>query len=164
MPRKRSKNAGEDFAPAAGFFRLQIVEDGRVVGDSGWRKNVITNQGARDFLAENLMGGANSKRVTHMGIGTGAAPASNDTTLASEAASRVTTSTSTSGAASRTAQFTAQFASSVFSTWTPKTINNLGLFNSSSGGILFAGNTYTTSQWNTNQDVNATYQIGFPTT
>jgi hypothetical protein len=35
------------------------------------------------------------------------------------------------------------------------------LFNSSSTGTLFAGNTYTSSSCATNQNVNATYDITF---
>jgi hypothetical protein len=142
-----------------GIFRIQIREDGKLVGDSGWQKNQITNLGYDQYLCQSLTGAAGKKSVTHLGIGTGTAPGAAATTLDGELASRVTVSTST--VSSKTAQFTCTFASSVFSTQGVKTISNLGLFETSSGGTLFAGNTYTGSQWNTNQDVQATYQIRF---
>jgi len=164
MARKRS--VVSERARVVGRFRIQISEDGRVVGDSGWRKNQITNKGAELYFCENLVGGANSRRVTHMGIGTGTAPDAthNTTGLNGELASRVTVSTSLVGANSRTIQMTAQFASSVFSTQGSKTIQNLGLMFTSqtNSGTILSGQTYTTSQWNSNQDVNATYQIAFP--
>jgi len=160
MRKHRRSSVLADDARPMGIFRINIMEDGRVVGDSGWRYNQITDLGAQHYLVENLINTTGSASVTHMGIGTGAAPAAGDTILANELAARVTVTKSV--VASRTAQFTAQFASAVFSTQGAKTINNLGLFYTSSGGSIFAGNTYTTSQWNTNQDVNATYQIRFP--
>jgi hypothetical protein len=142
-----------------GLFRVQLTEGGKVVGDSGWRKNTIVNDGFNQYLCLAIASNAGSKSVSHMGIGTGTGPAVTDTTLANELALRVTTATSTT--ASKTATFTALFASSTFSTQGAKTIQNIGLFNSSSGGTLFAGSTYATSQWQTNQNLNATYQISF---
>jgi hypothetical protein len=40
-------------------------------------------------------------------------------------------------------------------------ISNIGLFNSSSTGTLFAGNTYASSSCASNQAVNITYDITF---
>jgi len=155
----RRKTGHSEGIKIHGIFRVQLTEKGRVVGDSGWRKNLVTDTGFQHYLVENLMAGANSKRVTHMSIGTGTEPGAAHTTMEGEMASRVTVSTN--AATTKTAQMTAQFASSVFSTQGPKTIKNIGLFNTSSAGTLFAGSTYATSQWNTNQDLNATYQIRF---
>ena len=38
-------------------------------------------------------------------------------------------------------------------------ISNIGLYNASAAGTLFAGNTYASSQLSSNQDVNYTYQL-----
>lgn len=154
-----------DVGKALGFFRINILEDGEVVGDSGWVQNQITDLGAQYYLVENLIGTTGSRRVTNLAIGTGGAPAAADTSLSGElstgTAGRPTVSASV--VASRTAQFTCQFGSATYSSrGSSHAISNLGLFYSSSGGSIFAGNTYTSSQWNTNQDVNATYQIRFP--
>lgn len=149
-----------------GFFRVQITEDRKgktkVVGDSGWRKNVVTNVGFQKYLSLTLAGMANSLTVSHVALGTGGAPATTDTTLAGEIMSstqRITVSPST--IASKTAQFTAAFASSNSFLTATANLSNIGLFNSSTSGTLFAGNTYTSSSCATNQNVNVTYQIRF---
>lgn len=160
--RPRTKRAS-DHIRVHGFFRVQIQENGKVVGDSGWRKNQVTNLGFDQFLCQTLAGAAGSKKVTHMGIGSGTAPGAADTTLASElntnTYSRITVGTST--IASKTVQFTASWASSASHILAAVTVNNVGLFNTITSGTLFAGQTYTTSQWNTNQDLLASYQIRF---
>ena len=154
----------KDKLKVKGCFRVQITEDGKVVGDSGWKDNMTVNLGFNQYLVLGLMGNASSKKVTHMAIGTGTAPGAAATTLPGDLTGTgniVRVAVTTSSVASHTAQFTAQFASTLNTT--TQTIQNLGLFNTSSGGTIFAGNTFATSQWNSNQDVNATYQIRFAT-
>lgn len=142
-----------------GVFRLQITEDGKgVVGDSGWCENQVTNLGIRDYLVYNLVGDtANRKTIGFMAVGTGGVPASNATTLGGEVVKRAAVSSSV--ISSRTAQFTASFMSSASFVTTTVTVNNIGLFNSSSTGVLFSGNTFATSSLATNQQLEATYQI-----
>lgn len=145
-----------------GFFRVQITDEGKVVGDSGWRENQVTNLGIQDYLVSPLMGAA-GKSVSHIALGTGGAPASNATSLSGElthvADARKTVSTSV--VASRTAQFTAAFNSADSFITASVNISNIGLFNTSTtaAGTLFAGNTYSSSSVNTNQNLNVTYQI-----
>jgi hypothetical protein len=144
-----------------GFYRVQLTEEGKgVIGDSGWVENQVTNLGINQYIVNWLVGDTgNGKSVTHMALGTGGVPASNDTSLSGEVVKRAAVSTSV--VSSRTAQFTAQFASSNSFVTTTVNISNIGLFNTSSGGTLFAGNTYASSSCATNQNVNATYQIRF---
>ena len=148
-----------------GFFRINIEENGKIVGDSGWRENQVTNLGIQDYLCDNLLGASGNKSVTHMALGTGGAPASNATGLAGEidhdAGSRQAVTTSIVD--SRTAQFAATFASSDSFVTASANISNIGLFETSTteGGTLFAGNTFASSALATNQNVNATYQIRF---
>jgi len=156
MKRKSKKT---ESVKVHGMFRLKLLENGKIVGASGWQKNTIMDYGFDQYICQLLLGAAGSKKLTYMGIGTGTAPASNATTLDGELASRVTISTST--IASHTAQCAASFSSSVYSSQGAKTIDNIGLWNTSSGGTMFAGSTYASSQWNTNQDLVATYQIRF---
>lgn len=152
-----------------GFFRVNIVEDRdgkeKIVGDSGWVENQVTNLGIQDFIVDHLIGNSGGKAVTHMALGTGGAPASNDTALAGEItqASNSRKSVSTSIVSSRTAQFTAAFNSVDSFVTGSLNISNVGLFETSTtqGGTLFAGNTYTSSSLATNQNVNVTYQIRF---
>lgn len=163
MPRISKKSDGvNDGARVRGFFRVQINEDGRVVGDSGWRENQVTNLGINQYLVNWLLGDtANGKSVTHMAIGTGGAPASNDTTLAGQLTDGKRAAVSTSVVSSRTAQFTAAFNSADSFLTASANISNIGLFNTSAtnAGTIFAGNTFSSSSVATNQSINATYQI-----
>lgn len=154
----------------AGFFRLQITEDQedggkKVVGDSGWKKNQVTNDGIRDYLVDALLGNTPLGATDFVALGTGGAPASNATALAGEIthAADSRKSVSTSITASRTAVMTAAFNSADSFVTASLNISNIGLFNTSTteGGTLFAGNTYASSSLATNQNVNATYEIRF---
>lgn len=156
MAKQKQNN---DSKKLRGFFRLQITEDDKgVVGDSGWCENQLTNLGINQYLLNWLIGDTgNGKSVTHAALGTGGAPASDATTLAGEVEARAAVSTSI--VSSRTAQFTANFASSASFVTTTMNISNVGLFNTSAGGTLFAGNTFSSSSIATNQSLNLTYQI-----
>lgn len=156
----------EDNSQMKGFFRVQLSEDEEdLVGDSGWNENQVTNLGIRDYLVDNLTGNSGQQEVTHVNLGTGGEPASADTSLTGELSdvSDARQAVSTSIVSSRTAQFTAAFNSNDSFVTTSHDISNVGLFNQSgsSGGTLFAGNTYSSSSLDTNQNVNMTYQIRF---
>lgn len=162
---KSKNNVSTDSVKVHGFFRLQITEgkgsDTRVVGDSGWRKNTVTNLGFRDYLVDAIINNSPIS-VSHIALGTGGAPNATDTALAGEIMSSTQRgAVSTSIVASKTAQFTAGFASSDSFLTAASNLSNVGLFNSSTSGTLFAGNTYTSSSCDTNQNVNVTYQIRF---
>ena len=144
-----------------GFFRVQITEDDKsVTGDSGWKENQVTNLGIQDYIVDWLVGDTdNGKSITHLALGSGSQPASNGTSLEGEVVKRQAVSTSI--VSSRTAQFTGQFASANSFVTNTQNISNIGLFNTSAAGTIFAGNTYTSSSVATNQNVNCTYQIRF---
>lgn len=152
-----------------GFFRVNITEDvngkQKIVGDSGWKENQVTNLGIQDYLVDALLGNAGNKAVSHMALGTGTAPGAAATALAGEIthAADSRKSVTTSIVASRTAQFTAAFNSVDSFVTAALNISNVGLFETSTteGGTVFAGNTYTSSSLATNQNVNVTYQIRF---
>lgn len=148
-----------DGMKVSGFFRVQLTEEGKgVIGDSGWQKNQVTNDGIRQYVVDWLTSGA-GKSVGFLALGTGGAPASNATTLGGEVVKRVGVSSSI--VASGTAQFTGAFASANSFVTATMNISNIGLFDVSSAGTLFAGNTFASSSCATNQSVNATYQIRF---
>jgi hypothetical protein len=155
----------KDGMKVQGFFRVQITEDGKgVIGDSGWQKNQVTNDGISQYLVSWLTAGS-GKSVTHVALGTGGVPASNATVLAGELdhGANGRAAVSSSIVASATAQFTAAFASANSFVTASANISNIGLFNTSTTtvGTLFAGNTFASSACATNQSVNATYQIRF---
>jgi hypothetical protein len=157
-----------DTAGLKGCFRLRIREgsDGRVVGDSGWTTNLVTNDGIDKFFARCFAGSSGSLQVSHISIGTGGAPTSAATSLSGEqvVSSRrgsVSLAFSQRAASNGTAtmQFAATLASSDSFITAAANISNIGLFNSSTSGTLMAGNTYTSSALATNQNVEVSYQI-----
>lgn len=166
--RKAKTNSPGSEVRVRGFFRLHIVEheeDGssKIVGDSGWCQNQITNTGYDNYLSRVIGALSGSSLASFAALGTGTAPASNATSLPNElgdaAGCRCTLASSTTG--SKTVQFTFNLASNVITAG--RTIQNVGLFAVSSTGLgsIFAGNTYATSALATNQSVNGTYQIQF---
>ena len=65
-----------------GLFRVRIMENGRAVGDSGFRENQVVNLGFDQYLCQLLADAAGSKQITHMLIGTGTEPGAAATSLA----------------------------------------------------------------------------------
>lgn len=162
---QRKRSAVVERPEVKGFFRLKVINpDGSEAGDSGWQENTVVNLGFSQYLVDPLLGGT-AKAVARMIIGTGTAPATDATTLPGEVAhvgsiNRVTVGTA--NASSKTARFTATWASSASHLSAGVTIQNIGLVNNTtSGGTILCGNTYATSAWGTNQDVQATYEIRF---
>lgn len=147
-----------------GMFRVAIEENGKIVGDSGWIKNTVTNDGLNNYVQRVMAQTAGSLTVSHAALGTGGTPASNDTTLSGEI-----THASNSRAAltlatgDRTLQATATFASSDNFITAAVNISNVGLFQQSNTNTatLLAGNTYASSALATNQNVNLTYNLVF---
>lgn len=155
----------QDMLRVRGFFRIAIEEDGKIIADSGFQENTVTNEGKRDYLARLLGAIASSKQISHAAVGTGGAPAAGDTTLAGElthaAASRDAVAAATSG--STAVRFTGTFASATSHNTATINISNIGLFQQSNTntGTVFAGAAYASSSWATNQSVNYTYDITF---
>jgi len=148
-----------------GFFHLQIAEDDKIVGDSGIVENAVVNEGFRDYLARALGALANSKQISHAALGTGGEPGAGDTTLEGEighnASSRDAVAAATNG--STAVRFTGTFASGDSHITDTVNIANIGLFQQSNtqSGTIFAGATFASSSWATNQSVNYTYDITF---
>ena len=78
------ENQTQDTASLKGCFRLRIREDDKVVGDSGWMENLVTNDGIEKFFASCFAGSTGSLQVSHLSIGTGGVPASDATALTGE--------------------------------------------------------------------------------
>lgn len=164
-----AKRKIQDKSSLVGRLRLNIVDFGKdgkpkVVGDSGWVTNKITNLGAQHYLVEALGGAAGSSQLSYMALGTGTTVLAADTSLTNEltdaAGCRFTFNTSV--VASRTLQMVGTLASNIITA--NRTIDNIGLFavSTTAAGSIFAGTTFATSQLQTNQAVNVTYQIQFP--
>lgn len=153
----------KDKTGVKGFFRMQISEDGKVVGDTGWKPNQITNVGYESYIVGSVGAIAGSSRPSYMALGTGTAPASTATALPGElgdvAGCRI--SVTPSAVSSKTLRFVGSLDSDVITA--TRAIANIGLFavSTTQAGSIMAGNTYTTSTLQTNQTVNCTYEIRF---
>jgi len=158
------KDSIKDSIKVRGFSRIRIghmVKHGKLIidGDSEWTgPNQVVNEGFQDYICALIGAVAGSKQISYIGLGTGTAPNATHNTLEGETGTRKTTSNSV--VASKTMQATAAFASGDHPGGTP-TLQNVGLFNTSSGGSLACGNTYSTSAWQSNQGISATYQLRF---
>jgi hypothetical protein len=152
-------------ASVKGFFRLNIVDHSgkkpKVVGDSGWKQNQITNAGYSNYIIGPMIG-ANSSTIAYAALGTGTAPASSDTGLLGElGSSNVRFAVAGALTGTKSAQWTGSLNSNVYGA--TAAINNVGLFavSTTRAGTIAAGNTYATSTLQTNQTVNLTYSITF---
>jgi len=159
MAKKRSVSSN---IKVHGFFRVAIgeVKNGKtvIVGDSGWQENQVVNDGFQTYIVGSVGNVGASKQISYMGIGTGTAPNASHTSLQGETGTRKTTSNSL--VSTGTLQCTASWASGDNPGGTPS-VQNLGLFNTSSGGTLCCGQTFNSSAWNSNQAISATYQLRF---
>ena len=151
---------------ARGFFRVAIGEerDGRqvVVADSGWKKNTVTNDGLNNYIAGACGAATGSKQVSHLQLGhqTNAVNATQQA-LSTEFnhGTLIRNSVDRSTIATGTFQATATFSSALLTAST--SLGAAALYNTSSSGSMVAGQSFTSSQWNTNQNVSATYQLRF---
>lgn len=150
----------KDTLKVRGFFRVKVTEDGKAVGDSGWLENQVVNLGFNQYLVSTLGAIAGSKQISYAALGTGGAPAAAATSLTGEVVKRAAVTAATSSS-SKTLRLTGTFSSSDSFVTDTQNISNIGLFNTSSGGTLFSGNTYASSSVATNQNVNCTYDIIF---
>ena len=151
-----------------GFFRMQIKETDnkgkmKVVGDSGWCKNQVTDLGFQHYIVETVGSIAGSSQAAYLALGTGTAPGAAATNLPNELtdAAGCRMAISPSAVSSKTLRMTGSLNSNIITA--ARTINNIGIFavSTTGAGSILAGNTYTTSALATNQVVNATYELRF---
>lgn len=155
-----------DSIKVKGFYRVQITEgEGKslkVVGDSGWRRNIVVDEGFDDFLCRLLANTTSSKQVGFISLGTGTLPNATHSTLNGEIGSAQREAVTVSISNSKTARFTATFASADSFLGGQSSLRNIGLYdNAAANGTMFAGSTFASSTCDTNQNVNSTYDIGF---
>jgi hypothetical protein len=153
-----------------GMFRLEIEEDGRIVGQTPWIQNQITNLGFNNIVNQ-LGTSLTGSKISHAALGTGGAPAASDTTLSGEVSTNGSGSvvraalTAATSSSSKTLRNTATFSSANSFITASANISNVGLWQTSgpttASGTMVMGNTYTSSALATNQNVNLTYDLIF---
>jgi hypothetical protein len=158
-------NSTKDGVKIHGFFRLQIEnpDSGEIVGDSGWRRNTVTNDGKLQYIVRALASSAGSKYLSYAALGEGTAPGAAATSLESEVVgtqgSQIRDAMTMESSGSTALRCTGTFASGDSFVTATESISNIGLFQSSTGGTIFAGNDYASSTCAVNQNVNYTYDI-----
>lgn len=144
-----------------GFFRAQIVDkkSRKIIGDSGWRENTVTNLGLDDMCAGCAIGASGSKQAKSMVLATQTDDV--NVTQASllgtiDSLQTLSPSIVVTGTARATCSFDGADHAGT------ETIGALGLMATNVGNAsLLAGQTFATSQFTSEQDVNATYELQF---
>jgi len=152
-----------------GFSHVRIRnQDGSIAGDSGYQgPNQIVNDGVLGYLVKSLGSISGSSYISYAALGEGTEPGATDTALQSEVTgsnangNRDAVTAASSG--STRVRFTGTFASVDSFVTATESLANIGLFASSTGGTIFAGNTYGSSTCATNQAVEYTYDVTFAT-
>ena len=174
MKTKRSKKAKEAFVGVSGFYRVNITDpDGTVKGDSGYKKNVVSNLGVANYLAYAFASSGGSTALTPKYMQLGSLQSSHASSLVnvtgafdlSVAASisstqHTTRADQTSG---HTVRFLATFVSNSLAT-TTRTIAAIGLFHTTNATSAMCAGSFASSTLGSAQAINCTYDIVFSAT
>lgn len=150
-----------------GFARVKVAENGKIVGDSGWFQNLITDYGLDDCIGQGIVAAGGHVPVSAVALGQGSEPASNHGTLALDGEIEASTKREVhsgipvSDVNGVTVQFLATFGSDDRAA--TYDIANIGLMSNTSGTGMMAGQTYDSTKVDTNQDVYASYEWQFAT-
>jgi hypothetical protein len=153
-----------------GFYRVNIADpDGRVVGDSGWKHNLITSGGLTAYISYLFASSAGSSNVKWMQLGSlQSALASNASSLPGEygkslmatlGSTQITTRAASN--AGDTVRFLATFVSNSIISATNQTIACIGLYATTNQSSVFCGGSFTASTLGNSQNINATYDVVF---
>lgn len=158
----RKKDQSETMMSIRGFVRALAtdVRTGKVVSDQTFH-NIVTSNGRDEIIRmiSSFQTPGNTKQISFLGLGTGTTTASsNDTILGASTSPRAALITATL-LSPGTVQYTASFAA----TDVNAALCEVGLFNSSSGGTLFAHANFGTINKTTDMTLAFTYQLNFQT-
>lgn len=156
---ERKKRSGSRLV-VRGFLRVQGIDPitKKVIHDSGYVQNKVTNAGLTNLAC--LLGSNNGYTVAYAALGTqSTAVDMSQTDIDGRVNSFRVVTLSTSGTCTLTA--TASFSSSDLAA--SCSVGAAGLFKTNSAGSMIACQTFTRSNWASNQDFNLTYQLRFAT-
>jgi len=148
----------KDLIRIKGFTRLQRVDrkTKKIISDTGWLQNQITNYGMNNCLCAAPIGAA-SVQAAGFVLGTGGDPASSATALEGSNSDQYSAFGQSSVIASLMARLTGSFAGSNGSM---ATLGNIGIL-AASNGSLIAGKSFPTSSLGADQDINASYEFRY---
>jgi len=134
----------------------KVIRADGTVEDLGCDHNVITNVGL-DHIKYLLGTGITSEACKYIALGNGTAPTSTSTSLDAE----ITVCGLTRTAGSYTSNGVGNWT--ISNTWTSTcdgiAVNTTALFNATSAGTMFAGDSFTTSTLNTNDQIQVSWTI-----
>jgi len=172
MARKKKSEMGPyEGLRVRGFVHLQVVnkKTGDIVGETHTH-NVVTNYGKDEYIINRMAGLSGSVvAVDHLVLSEKTdAILSNHETIASEIGGRKLLADTTNAASNRkqlitpgTLRFVCSWDGTDLGTDSPVTIGNIAAFNTNAAGSLMSGASYVSSQWTSDQNVNATYELQF---
>ena len=154
----RKKHIGNDVG-VKGFFRVNIVDkkSRKVVGDSGWVENQVTNYGLESCICAAPIG-AGSVQVAGILLGSGTGVDSDGTNLQASASSYWAAFAQSTVVSSLTARMTCSFDGTLDAT----TLREIGIKAVSTDTVI-AAKSFASSAITTDQDVNCTYELRYST-
>jgi hypothetical protein len=154
------KKGNTEAVAIKGFTRLQIKnkKDGKIVGDTGWLQNQITNYGLESCIVALPFKCAGSIQATGIMLGSGTGVASDGTNLQNSNSDYWTAFAQSTVSDSLTCRATA----SIDGTKGAATLQEIGVFAASTGTVI-AAKSFNSSALTTDQDVNCTYELRYTT-
>ncbi|MGD8499100.1 MAG: hypothetical protein PVJ86_00540 [Phycisphaerales bacterium] len=143
-----------------GFFRLQIVDKAtkKIMGDSGYLENQITNYGLESCIVALPFKCANSIQCSGILLGSGTGVASDGTNLQNSLESYWSAFAQSTVSDSLTARATVSFDG----TRGAATLQEIGVKAVSTDTVI-AAKSFASSAITTDQDVNCTYELRYST-
>ncbi len=151
----------KDTIKVRGFFRGQLkdAKTGKIMGDTGWRPNTLTNYGLNNACAGAAFGASGSQQVRSACLAT-QVTAVDATQISLVGVENQVEALTPSTVATGTARVTGSFAGANNSD--TLTIGSIGLhLSSNSATDLLSGQTFASSQMATNQNFDFTYEWRF---
>lgn len=154
----RKKKDIKESVSVKGFFRLNIVNknDKKIVGDTGWMENQITNYGYESCIVALPFKCANSIQASAILLGSGTGVASSGTKLTSSYSDYYGSFLQSTVVGSSTCRATRSFDGTLGAA----TLQEIGVMAASTGTII-AAKSFTSSALTTDQDVNCTYELRY---
>ncbi len=156
---KKTRDNGEVLIGVQGFVRALTMDarTGKVIAERK-TKNVVVN-GGRDEIIKLISTGLSATKISHLGLGVGTTAIDvSHTNLATSAGARgsVVATLSSPGTVQYTASFDTAFANG-------SALCEVGLFNSSTTGTMFARALFGTINKTNEMTLAFTYQLNFTT-
>lgn len=174
MAKKKKNGSPEVALTISGFYRVNIVDpDGTVKGDSGYKKNVVSNLGVANYIAYAFASTSGSTAITPKFMHLGSLQSSHASSLVNvtgafdlslaQSISSTQHTTRPDQSNGHTVRFLATFVSNSIAT-TTRTIAAIGLFHTTNATSAMCAGSFASSTIGSAQAINCTYDIVFSAT